>query len=435
MAATTRTATRYGVSRAHPSTGRRAELLRVVPAVCALLMAAPLVGVYSLRCGALLGAVLLPVTYTRLLATTSSRALYALCSFAVIWGSALAYWSLWVDPGRQFDLGLGVSQACQVLAVVLTYALTVWIVDEIGVAAFLGLWATSLALSAPFTSLRFYDQPWKFGLALPIAVLVLLAVRRRSATVQIVSLLGVTAVSVASQTRLWAAIFAVTTGLFAWTHLRHRRGARNRGSSVLSVAILAGVATIVAYSVTQLALSGDLGDYAKRRTETSVAISGNPISGGRAEWGGALALAAAQPWGIGLGIAPSSTDWTTVVRSLTLDPQLQDDSDVSRDLRRGFFEFHSGFWNLWVYTGWIGTAIASCCLLVIGRAVLGLTRSPSRRAVQDCTLPLMTILLVTVWDILFSPLVTSRLAVVVALAACTTRALRDARRADPGEPA
>ncbi len=130
---------------------------------------------------------------------------------------------------------------------------------------------------------QFASNPWKFGFALPVAVILLsLAWAARSWRLEIVLLVALAFLGAVTDSRSGFALLALTALLVIWSQ-RPRLGSRKRwvGSFVLLGAALVGI-----YRLAEaLIVNGYLGQATQLRTEGQIHAGSSLILGSRPELG------------------------------------------------------------------------------------------------------------------------------------------------------
>lgn len=393
------------VRRGWPARGeQRSPLMRLDRAVAYFIVIAsqvPLGSSQFLRASLVAIVPLLPVFLSEWCRGKKERNLLVLVVLCIISGMLLALKN--VGQERNWNSWAAFSESVLPLVIVLAGAGLAWTCKVLGVRRVFVLWAVSAALFAPLMGGRFFENPWKFGLALPVSLLVIYFAGRRSPRLVTFSIVALMAVSASLSFRSWLLVLglALLIHLFR-TSAKKTSGTKERWQKFGLVVVLGGATIIGGNVVSDLALRGYLGTYAQTRTQQSIDVSGNPFLGSRAEWGGALALARSEPLGMGAGVEPSSTDWATTISSLTLSEGLKDRSNVADSFRVGRIEFHSTFWNYWSYFGLAGILLAGIAIFYLCRALLALHGD----VVRQTGLPVGVLAVLFTgasWDILFSP--------------------------------
>ena len=360
-----------------------------------------------LTLGALAAVPLAPFCLRLLRQTPQYRPLVALISSAIVVGLLLPFVSVTYDNGRSFDAAVAVIEVGQIIGIVLSLLSALWSLRVLGLTRFLVLWSAGLLVSAPLLFSRFAENPWKFGWALPVTLLLLIATSRSRAGVTL-ALALLMIISASFDHRSWALILLAATSAAFLTRRDADRGKYRPSTIVGALAVF----FVSGQLLLQAILSGRLGEAAAMRTATQLSYDSNPLLAGRPEWGAALQLFQNNPLGYGLGVRPNLDDWLMAVRSMPVAEALQDNSGVATYFRAGIIEFHSNFWNFWSHYGFAGIALIACMGWIFFSAIAR-EASGARRGVPPIWLTvLMTAML---WDLLFSPTVPSTLGVALAI--------------------
>lgn len=300
-----------------------------------------------------------------------------------------------------FALGLGV----------LLWARTV--MPTAVVAAVFGFGMLVVAPSAG----RFDENPWRFGFAVPLSVL-LLALTWHSGRrwVEVVVALALAAAAAASGGRSLFAILLLAAVLSAWQaapRLLHVGASRLR--SVLFLGAAVGALFALGQS---LLLEGYLGENAQERTVQQISTSGSVLLGARPEMGATIALVPHEPFGFGAGARLNSTDLLVAksgMSELGYDP---DNGYVERYMFGTGIELHSFWADLWADFGLLGAALGG---VIAWRLVSYLSASLAQRAASA----LVAYLVVqNVWSMLFSPRFSTYTLMVLAVAMTLTSVSR-----------
>jgi hypothetical protein len=179
---------------------------------------------------------------------------------------------------------------------------------------------------------------------------------------------------------------------------RGKNGRRSVPKTMLALACLG----IALYDVlTSLLLEGYLGASAQARSVEQINMTGSLILGGRPEMAATRALFEHDPLGYGLGILPSLTD-ILVAKAGMADINYQPNNGYVENYMFGSqFEVHSVFGDLWARFGLPGLALAAVIAVwAIRTVVVGIAHG------RASALPLFLVNY-TLWNIFFSPLLTS----------------------------
>ena len=268
-------------------------------------------------------------------------------------------------------------------------------------------------------STLFATNPWKFGLTVPVTVLVLaLAWRAGSRRAAAVALVVLIVLAGLNDARSELAMLLLVLLVVLW-EMRPRTPGR-RGSVALTLGGLGGLALVVFQAGQALILEGYLGEATRQRTEAQLDESGSVITGGRPEVGAFVALLRAHPWGFGSGTFPTSTELGTAktgMAALGYDP---DNGYVENYLFGEGFELHSVVGDLWTRFGLIGIALAVVILVVV---LTGAARSIAHRAGAAV---LVYAAVKTLWNLPFSPLYGSIPLLMLAVGLCLIPRAADA---------
>lgn len=354
----------------------------------------------SLSVGGLLAILAAPLILPRVARTDwMFRAALVLLLLSIASGAILAALAPGVVDGRGFDQRWALYETMLVVGLLASSIAAIYSVRTIGVARFLAWWAVGFLANGVFLD-DLHDNPWKYGLALPVSLLLLLALRRTPVATVLVALPIIVAASVFFSYRSWLAI--VLAAVIVAAISGRRRGRELRRVQVVALGLFAlSLSLLLGWITVQLALSGALGEYAQRRTLQQTEIADNLLVGGRPEWAAAAALFDLTPYGFGLGVTPSGEDFILAVRSMPFaSAQLQDTSTVAGYFRTGQVAFHSTLWTFWANYGLVGFATVALAVVLVGRGVMRAMAEPFDLGVRAATIVL---LLGTIWDLLFSP--------------------------------
>lgn len=143
----------------------------------------------------------IPVMISRWLRSKREVTLTLLVLSSAFSGLMLATQNM--GSGRSWDSWAASSQTAQALVLVLAVSGAFWCSSIIGYNKFLLVWCSDTAICAPLAADRFADNPWKFGLALPISLIVLYIASRFSSRAVPLAFLGLMTLSVAMSFRSW----------------------------------------------------------------------------------------------------------------------------------------------------------------------------------------------------------------------------------------
>jgi hypothetical protein len=354
----------------------------------------PVSGLVSI--GSVIAAAVFPVLLSNWLRSRNGRLVSGIVVALVISGICLSL----ISQSRLVSTELAWEQVRSLGNTVLTAAGYLWILRILGPRHAILLWALgTLASTVFFSSALFVDDPWKYGLAAPVTVILGSFFFANSWLLRLLFAASIVALSIGGAYRSWIVLFFIgaTVALIA---LRASASPSKRSKVMLLglplIAYLFGVAG------TRLAVAGALGDYAQRRTlEQLAAADNNLLLGGRPEWAAAVANFWQHPTGFGIGAVPTQTDYLMAIRAMPLaSKELQDTSTVATYFASGKFSYHSIIWDYWAIYGLLGwIVIASLCLFSVWCLARLLTLQFDRKAY----FPMSLLLTASIWDLLFSP--------------------------------
>lgn len=293
---------------------------------------------------------------------------------------------------------LSTMNSARIAGVLLFVGALLWARSIVGTALVASFYGAGMILALPFGA-SFAANPWKFGLSVPIAILVLglaWAVGRR--WVDIVLLMALSLISAANDSRSAAAMFLMAAAIVAMQRIPVARGRAHAWWALGRMAIVGYLVFLLAQAAI---LEGYLGTSTEQRSEAQIQASGSLILGGRPELGATVSLLLHHPGGYGSGATPSMTDVLVAksgMSSLGYDPN---NGYVERYMFSPGFEVHSIIGDIWLLFGVIGVV---WLLVTIGFALFGVSTRLTDRRISGLELFLG---IRTVWDLFFSPLPSS----------------------------
>ena len=248
------------------------------------------------------------------------------------------------------------------------------------------------------------DNPWKFALAWPVAV-VLLAVGKRESRPWIFLLL--VAVSLYFDFRSFAGLCGLALVLTYWRGGKARRSGR---SLIKPIVVTAALAYLTMQFGTYLALKGELGSSIQARTVAQTLTGRTLLLGARPEWGATAELAKDHPMGFSPGIIPNMHDIGVAKTGLAHLNVSLESVYVNDYMLGGRIELHSVLADLRVAFSIPGLALG----ILIGWSLLrSLGRSLAASTVSSLSVFLAV---VGLWDLFFSPITSNGMHVVAATA-------------------
>ncbi|AKK26187.1 hypothetical protein AB431_05190 [Mycobacterium sp. EPa45] len=378
-----------------------------------MLIAVPSPVSVSVSVGGILSLILAPVTFAALWRNTRGRWLLIALLALVPSGWLVAQTTLQQDHGRTFSSKIFLYEAAMPVGLLASVIGAYWCITKLGLQRSLLCFFAGLLAAAPFTFSLINNNPWKYGLALPVSMLVVLLLARNRVLLGLVITPLLIAVSIASDFRGWIAFLAIATILSVFSSSRRTRPSASRVASI-GLATVA-TTTLVAWLISQAATAGILGGYLEQRTRDQLENSnGNLLLGGRPEWGAAIALWRQNPLGLGIGVVPSADDYWLAIRGMPLGAQArQEISTVAESFQQGQLGFHSTFWTFWGIYGVAGVVFVVLALVYAGQATIAATAAIKWVALRASV---VLLLLSCIWDILFSATLVPQLAIAIATA-------------------
>lgn len=374
-----------------------ADLTKVVAAGAVAMTGMRTTVTAGVTTGLLVAIALLPVWISVLRRYRGPRLLVLLGLSAVGAGVVLTQLA---RTNHQTSNSLLVSTSVLMISLIAGVCLLLWartVLTDATVAVFFGL---GMTLGISSGSSLFSSNPWRFGFATPLTVLLLaLAWRSGRRYTEMAVVLALTLVSTLTDARSSFAILLLTAVLVGW-QVRPASPSR-RGSAARSILGIAAVAVVVYNLGEALILDGYLGQSTQARSQAQVAQSGSLIIGGRPELSATRALFFDQPWGFGSGVLPNLADVQVAkngFRDIGYDPN---NGYVERFMFGSGYELHSTIGDLWVHYGPVGIAFS---IALLGFTLGGLGRGLANRGASALIIYLA---LKTLWNLPFAPFYSS----------------------------
>lgn len=381
---------------------------KAVATVIAFLLpirALAVVGSGSLNLGVLAATALAFVLIQPLRQYRGATLMAALATLALVTCPLLASYS--ASQGRSIDHGAAQGVVIFGFAASVSFAALLWARTHIGGAKTAGMFAAGTIVNAAVTPELWSTNAWKYAFAWPVTVLFLaIAARSQRQLVSIVALGMCTAITALSDYRSFFGFLVFVSIIFVYAK---RRPQSKRLSPTLVIAVVFLVVGLY-QSVAQLALHGYLGERNQIVTEQQTGKGRSLLASGRPEWNATLPLFERRPIGFGPGVAPLAEDADVAKTGLaeaSVDP---DSSYVDTYLLGERFELHSVAADLWVNFGLPGLALAVTMFVLLMQAFARAVKSWKPTALE------FFLIVVAIWNLLFSPIGSNLAQVVLALA-------------------
>lgn len=275
------------------------------------------------------------------------------------------------------------------------------------------------------------ENPWKYGLVYPAAILALgLLVRGRPRWAELAALVALGVTSTLNDSRSAFAVLALAAVIVLW-QLRPRTMTRH-ASRAATIGLLAAVSSCVYLAGTALIVEGYFGEDTQARSLAQLDTSGSVLLGGRPEWGASLALMSHRPLGYGLGVQASLEDILVAksgMAELNYDPN---NGYVENYMFGNEIKLHSVVADLWSAFGIPGLLLAGT---IMGLVTWSLATLVARREASGLVLYLGVL---TLWNLLFGPIYSAMPSLALTLGlvlVARDRPTRAPRTADALEPA
>lgn len=378
-----------------PGSGSGSTRLIAVVALAVIAMRIDLPG--NVTAGTLLSVLMIPLWWNALKRYRGSRMLLTVGGVALLSGVWLTELTRSTSPAS-ISLMIGVSVL--VGGALCGIGVVLWSRQVLTDGQVALAYGAGMLLGVSPNSALFAENPWKFGFAVPAAVILLgLAQTIGRRVVEAVMVLALAAASAFTDARSSFAILMLTALLVFW-QMRPRRASR-RASALRAVAGLAALGFIVYTFGQSLILEGALGEETRQRSLEQIDASGSLLLGGRPELAATLALLQGQPWGYGAGAIPTLHDVATAKTGMAAIGYEPDNGYVENYMFGGRFELHSLFGDFWAFFGIPGIA------LIVVVAVL-LVRGLSVRVAHNVASAVLIYAVVrTLWNVPFGPIYSS----------------------------
>ncbi|MBO3088925.1 hypothetical protein [Cellulomonas dongxiuzhuiae] len=254
----------------------------------------------------------------------------------------------------------------------------------------------------------FATNPWKFGFATPVTIVLLgLAWWSGRRWVQVVVALVISAVHGINDARSAFAILFIVAVVMLWEG--RPTTATRRASGLRAGAFVAGLGAGAYWLVQALILDGAFGEATQARTQAQIEQSGSVLVGGRPEIGAFRYLLAHRPMGFGSGTLLTSEDILVAKEGMASVGYEPNNGYVENYMFGGQIELHSGVGDLWAWSGAAGLLLAAVLAVVVAvHTTRGIGASTSVALALALAIRFF-------WDLLFSPFVSSTMNLVLLL--------------------
>lgn len=343
--------------------------------------------------GAILGAVLAPVWLPSLSSFRGARLLAAVGGLALTAGLVLAL----VAPDRFTVRPLTFGfDATLIFGLLLEFGLLIWARTILPTHILGALYGLGLILSAMLKSSFPTENPWKFMLDIPVAILALSVVYHQNRWWGVTLLAVLAAYSATHDSRASMTVFLLSAVLVALQALPAGWFRRKSWPAMAGQLIVFG--TVAYFGLGELMLSGALGSDIQERSRSQIDLSGSIIAGGRPEMFATIALMRYWPFGFGFGVTLDATAIQVAKQGMAQLNYKPDNGYVERFMFGDGITLHSVVGDLWARCGPMGLAFS---VLVLWHAVRGMA---DRLNMQRLTALEATLVTATLWDLAFAPL-------------------------------
>lgn len=336
--------------------------------------------------------------------------LFVLAGVALAGGVGL---SVLAPDAYRIDAGNQLYSITFFAGIFISIAALLWARTKLEPATIAIIFGLGSMISAAFGDGLGSGNPWKFALAVPVAMLLLgVASATRSRIVELVVLIMLAGVSVIFDSRSYMATFLLAGVLVVW-QLKPRKLSQ-RGTVARTAILLVAAGAAVYLLGTELLVGGVLGTEAQQRTLSQLDTAGNLILGGRPELGAFLALLAYRPIGFGFGAVLDLAGVNAAKAGMTATGYDAENGYVERFMFGSGIELHSVTGDLWAQAGLPGIALAIMIAVIV---IIGVVRHVAHGTATALHLFLTCW---TGWNLLFSPLISATPTLILLLALTLT---------------
>ena len=357
--------------------------------------------VRGLTVGGLIGAGLAPIWVreaSRFRGAALGGVLLLVCLFSAL---ALTTWRAATHPPTEAGV---LIELLPVISAATSVGALLWAQRVLSPGIVVCLYAVG-SLATATTGSRFAEDPWRFGFAMPMTMLLLggcMLLRRKGRArvgADLVALGALTAVTALSGARSMSAFLIMTAVLLLWQHRPVK--AKKAASALLSLVLVGALGLGLYKTLEGAALDGYLGASAQQRTEEQTQAAGSLLLGGRPEIGATVALMLHEPLGYGAGTMATPTDMQAAKQGMSVLGYDPDNGYVEHYMFGTRIEVHSLIGDLWIWFGPAGLVLSGW-LLWLASGYLG--RSLAHRTGSALGLFLA---LQLGWNLFFGPIISS----------------------------
>lgn len=403
---------------------QRSSIERIIATVVPVVLGAGIGLPYGVKYGYVLAILLVPVWVTILPRYRGARPLVLLGLASVLSGLVLTG----IAAGdHQISSSLLLDNTITLLGLTFGTGALLWSRHVLGAPTAAVWFGIGMVAAIPLGSGIDGSNPWRFGISLPLTVLLLaLAWRWKSRPAEIAAILVIGGISSLNDARSGTAMLLMSAAFVAW-QLRPTAAGR-RGSTVRTILGFLVLGSAV-YTIAQtVILGGFLGERTQERTQAQIDTSGSLILGGRPEAAATTSLISENPFGYGSGTLANLSDILVAKTGMSSIGYLPNNGYVENYMFGVGFEVHSVLGDLWIRYGLIGAALAVFLVILSFRTVADLL---ARRAASALIIWLAVRM---IWNVLFSPLGTSVSLIMLFLAVGLLPAIAEPAPSDPPTP-
>lgn len=351
---------------------------------------------HNVSFGFMLAAVLAPLWFTWSRALIGMRTLFGVAALAIVGGLVLTRLRA-VD--HEVSLRIAFDQSMLVFATLVGAGFVAWAVHVLGKGPTSTLFGLGMIVGISPDTPLFASNPWRFGFAGPVTVLVLgLALWAGSRQLELILIAILIVVAMFTDARSTFGILLMVGTLLLWQMTR----ASPRHSSPFRITLGLAVLAVAAYNLGQaMILDGYLGERTRLRSLQQLQSTGSLILGGRPELAAFLGLFKDSAWGFGSGTLANHHDLSVAKAAMAAINYDPNNGYVEGYLFGDGYELHSMIGDLWAHFGLLGLLLVVALIAVVLRGVAtALARFEASALVLFLAVRLA-------WNLPFSPLYSS----------------------------